>query len=144
MEIEPVYLPYWKWEDTLMYHPPKYESEEERQADIDTVISFFSDQPLFRKTSKEMVKAYPNACIHNLTKTNMNRIAYIGQASVFFKYGIPEEVTREAWGYIPEETRRKANSTAKETLDEWEIEYIKDNDGQECLFSGEGENFLDF
>lgn len=135
MKIEPVFLPYWLWEDIKMYHPPEYKSEQDRKEKIQQVVAFFTDKDLFRITSKEMVKAFPNACIHNLTNTGMNRIAYIGQASVFFKYGLSEETTREAWGYIPEDVKRRANATAKETLDDWEIEYTENNDEQRCLFS---------
>lgn len=131
--IEPVYLPYWEWEDIKMYHPP--ETDEDRANGIKTVIDFFTDPDLFRDASREMIKAFPKACLHNLTKTNMNRIAYIGQASVFYKYGISEEVTREAWGYLTDEIRKKANATAQVTLDEWETEYEKNHVGQGCLFS---------
>ena len=134
MKIEPVFLPYWKWEDILMYHPPEYISEQDKQEKINRVVEFFSDADLFRETSREMIRAFPNACLHNLSNTGMNRIAYIGQASVFYKYGFSEETTREAWGHIPEEIKRRANKTAKETLDEWEIEYTENNAEQGCLF----------
>lgn len=129
-KIERVYHPYWLWEDKKMYRPPMFdmidkgETKEER---LQKAIDLLTDSELFYKTAKDMMKAYPYACEHNLTNTTMNRITYIGQASCFFLHGLTEEEVREAWGYLTEEQRNEANETAGKTLEEWENEYIKDH-----------------
>lgn len=129
-KIERVWHPYWLWEDAGMYHPPIYdmidkgETKEER---FQKAIDLLTDLDLFYSTGKEMVKAFPYACEHNLTNTTMNRIAYIGQASCFYLHGLKEEEVREAWGYLTEEQRNEANETARRVLNEWEKDYIQNH-----------------
>lgn len=127
MKIEPVWLPHYVWEDVDMYHSPSKKEKEEKEIRLDKAIQLLTNQTQFYEIASKMVKAFPNACIHNLTKANMNRIAYIGQASCFFKDGIKEEETREAWSYLTEQQRTEANETARRVLNEWEIEYIKNH-----------------
>lgn len=124
-KIEQVWHPYWLWEDALMYHPaPSNVDEEERRK---KVIGLLTDTRHFYNVAKWMTLAFPYACEHNLTNPVMNRIAYIGQASCFYAFGITEEEVRKAWGYLTEEQRDRANETAKKVLDEWENKYIKDH-----------------
>ncbi|MBR5835566.1 MAG: hypothetical protein IKY66_05315 [Bacteroidales bacterium] len=127
-KIERVYHPYWLWEDAKMYHPPMIgmiETGETKEERWQKAIDLLTNSERFYTTAKDMMKAFPYACEHNLTNTTMNRIAYIGQASCFFLHGLVEEEVRGAWGYLTEEQRNEANETARKTLEEWENEYIQ-------------------
>lgn len=124
MTIERIYHPYWLWEDQKMYTPFSTKKDEGR---IQKVIDLLTDLDEFERVAREMVHAYKYACEHNLTNTGLNRIAYIGQASCFFKDDIREDETRFAWGYLTEEQREKANAVAQKILEEWESEYLKNH-----------------
>lgn len=123
--IEQVWHPYWLWEDAMMYHPalPDVNGEDRTKK----VIELLGDTDHFYRVAKWMMLAFPYACEHNLTNPAMNRIAYIGQASCFYAYGITEEEVRKAWRFLSEEQRNEANETAGKALEEWENEYIKNH-----------------
>lgn len=124
MKIEQIYHPYWLWEDVGMYRdPPKGVDRSEK------VIDLMTHAQHFYRVAKWMTLAYPYSCEHNLTNHGMNRIAYIGQASCYYAYGITEEETRKAWGLLTDEQRKEANEVAKRVLNEWEEKYIKNHAG---------------
>lgn len=126
MKIERIYHPYWKWEDRGMYSPFSTREVPERR---EKAIKLLTDSKEFEKTAREMVKAFKHACEHNLTNPGLNRIAYIGQASCFYKHDIREDETSKAWGYLTEQQRNEANSVAEKILKEWENEYVKNHAG---------------
>ena len=119
--IKQVWHPYWLWEDCDMYRPSKIKSDE----GLNNAVRLLTDLEDFEKTARLMVHTYKYACEHNLTNPSMNKIAYIGQASCFFKYGVKEDETRKAWGTLTEEQRVNANAVADKILKEWENEYIE-------------------
>jgi ParB-like nuclease domain len=79
---------------------------------------FLSDIPLFKASIDEMFKQWPNFCEHNLTNKSLNRVAWIGQASVCFKYGIPC-IFSSGFQLLTEEEKDAANNLAFESLNEW-------------------------
>lgn len=122
--IEQVWHPYWLWEDALMYHPADKDTRGEQ---VNHAIKLLSDPKHFEMVARWMILAFPYACEHNLTNPAMNKIAYIGQASCYYAYGVKEEETREAWRYLTEEQRERANQTAQRVLNDWESKYIKNH-----------------
>ena len=79
---------------------------------------FLSDTDLFRKTINELFESCPNSCEHNLTNRSLNRIAWIGQASVAFKYQIPA-VFCSGFNLLSDEQQQVANNVAFEELNKW-------------------------
>lgn len=124
MKIEQIYHPYWLWEDRLMYTP--YSSKKD-MGRIQKAIDLLSNPKEFERIAREMIHSYKYSCEHNLSNPSMNRIAYIGQASCFYKDGIREDETRFAWGYLTEEQRGAANAVAEKIFKEWENEQFKNH-----------------
>lgn len=124
MKIEQIWHPYWLWEDSLMYTPFSARKDLVR---IQKAIDLLTNPEQFEVVAREMIHAFKFSCEHNLSNSGMNRIAYIGQASCFFKDDIREDETRYAWGYLTEEQRAKANAVAEKILKEWENEYLKNH-----------------
>ena len=55
---------------------------------------------------------------HYLTNKSMNRIAWLGQASLCYAKGIPAKF-RGGWNLLTEEQQNKANSIAFKYLNAW-------------------------
>ncbi len=79
---------------------------------------FLSNTDEFAKTIELIIKEWPNACEHNLTNPAMNRIAWLGQASVAYKYGIPSKYS-SGFQLLTEEQQEKANMVAFSYLNDW-------------------------
>lgn len=112
-----------------MWNPPPRES---RQAILSLAVRFTGDCEDYGNAMLEVITAWPKSAEHNLTATNMNRLAWVGHAAACFAHGIPEDVTREAWGMLSEEQRIAADKKAEIAVQEWEILYEKKNQ-QLCL-----------
>ena len=72
-----------------------------------------------------VVKEWFFSCEHNLTNSSMNKIAYIGQASLSYLHQIPSTVTMESWSKVPKESQDKANEIAQRAYDKWLLDYDK-------------------
>lgn len=77
-----------------------------------------SDQKLFASILEKVIVEWKNSCEHYLTNSSMNRIAWLGQASVCYETGVPSKYSN-AWFEIDEETRKEANDTALIYLNKW-------------------------
>lgn len=119
--MKQIYHHFSKWED---YKNGFYNSScNELNQHINKSIELLSNQDEFYKIAKLLVNNWTFCIEHNLTDSSINKIAYIGQASCCFKNKTPSFVTKQAWGYIDEDTRIKANATAKKVLKEWELSH---------------------
>jgi len=83
---------------------------------------FLSDDKAFRKTLRKVTTEWVHSCEHYLTNSAMNRIAWLGQASVCYARGIPSEF-RGGFNRLSPEQQDKANRTALRYLNKW----LKDN-----------------
>ncbi len=63
---------------------------------------------------------WKNSCLVNLSNKSMNRVAWIGQASMAIKHQIPEEITRIAWSMLSEQKQFEANKMAEIAIKSWE------------------------
>lgn len=131
-KIEQVWHPYWLWEDWKagMYAKPMMsmvETGETKDERMQKCINLLTNQEEFYRVAKHVTSEWIYACEHNLTNYGMNRIAYIGQASCCYEYGITEEEVRSAWAYLTDKERAEANATAQKVIEEWEDDYIKNN-----------------
>lgn len=114
-----------EWEDWECYpagfysdHPPEGMTVEEcEQAYKD----FLSDLVLFEETLKRVIKEWKFSCEHYLTNEKMNRIAWLGQASLCIQTGIP---SRFCGGYnlLSEEQQEAADRMALKYLNIWLVQ----------------------
>ena len=79
---------------------------------------FLSNDKEFKKALKAITSKWKHSCEHYLTNIAMNRIAWLGQASVCYARGIPSEF-RGGFNLLPTEQQNKANLIALEYLNKW-------------------------
>ena len=79
---------------------------------------FFKNNSLFEETLEKIIKEWKYSCEHNLTNENMNRIAWLGQASICYHKNIPSRY-KSGFRLLSEQEQRKANKTALKFLNIW-------------------------
>lgn len=77
-----------------------------------------TDVQEFGAVARSMLSEWPHSAEHYLTNKSMNRLAWIGQASVCFKYGVPSKFS-SGWSLLTEEQQAAANAEALKVLNEW-------------------------
>jgi len=80
--------------------------------------SFLADLPRFRAALRRVLAEWPNSCEHYLTNESMNRIAWLGQASMCIETGIPS-CFRGGFYLLSEEQQNAADLEALDALNEW-------------------------
>jgi hypothetical protein len=81
---------------------------------------FLSSESEFREALGRVIVEWKNSCEHYLTNAAMNRIAWLGQASLCIAKGIPS-VFRGGFRYLTEEQQSTANNIALEYLNKWMV-----------------------
>lgn len=117
MKFTRLYRPFWTWEDIGMWRDV---SEQEQRDYLPRAIDFTGDAQRYGAAMLQVLEAMPIACEHNLTEPAMNRQAWIGHAACFLATGIPEYITREAWGQLTQQQRDEANAQADRAIRQWE------------------------
>lgn len=84
----------------------------------DRYAAFLRDTPAFEAALSRVVSEWKNSCEHYLTNENMNRIAWLGQASACIALGLPA-VFRGGFNRLSEDEQRIANETALKWLNVW-------------------------
>jgi ParB-like nuclease domain len=94
-------------------HPEltKEECEEEYR-------KFLSDEEKFKKALNGVITEWKHSCEHYLTNASMNRIAWLGQASLCYATGIPSTF-RAGFHLLTEDQQEKANNIALIYLNKW-------------------------
>jgi hypothetical protein len=126
-----VHHPYWKWEE---FHAGMWEhigGQRGREL-LQLAIAFTGDHIAYGAAMLRVVSEWPMSCEHNLSDVSMNRLAWIGHAACCLERGVPEAITRAAWGLLSDEQRDQANKKAQEAVDEWESQYSRQG-AQLCL-----------
>lgn len=80
--------------------------------------AFLSDLDRFEAALKEVTQKWRFSCEHYLTNDRMNRIAWLGQASVACALGIPS-CCRGGYHRLTDEQKRAADEMALKYLNEW-------------------------
>lgn len=113
---------YHRWEEWEDYpagffneQPPKGMTIEDCQ---NKYAEFLKDMKLFKRSALRVIEEWPNATEHNLSNPNMNRIAWIGQASVCIHCGIPSKY-RGGYHLLSEREQLLADSIALEVINYW-------------------------
>ena len=79
---------------------------------------FLSNDKEFRAALKKVITEWKYSCEHYLTNNSMNRIAWLGQASICYEKRIPY-VYRSGFNLLSDKQQKKANSIALEYLNKW-------------------------
>ena len=114
---------YHTWDQWECYPAGFYEEKPPRKdlTDEDCVSlyrEFLADRMRFRLAAHQMLKAWPNSAEHYLTNERMNRIAWIGQASMCYATGVPSRY-RGGFNQLTKEQQDAANLVALDALNEW-------------------------
>jgi len=115
-----IFHTYDKWE---CYKAGFYESKlkDHTNEECENIyIKVLSDKELFTKGLEKVTSEWKFSCEHYLTNQSMNRIAWLGQASVCALFGVPSSYSG-AWFKITEEKRDEANKLALLYLNKWLI-----------------------
>ena len=80
--------------------------------------AFLSDLDRFEAALKEVTQNWPFSCEHYLTNDRMNRIAWLGQASVAQALGIPS-CCRGGYHRLTEDQKQAADALALQYLNQW-------------------------
>jgi len=87
--------------------------------DCETVYaSMLTSEKEFREALNGVITEWKHSCEHYLTNKAMNRIAWLGQASLCYAKGIPAEY-RGGFNLLSKKQQDKANEIAFEYLNKW-------------------------
>jgi hypothetical protein len=79
---------------------------------------FLKSDDEFKDALAHIIAEWKYSCEHYLTNSAMNRIAWLGQASMCYATGIPA-VFRGGFSYLSEDEQQHANEIACEYLNKW-------------------------
>ena len=77
-----------------------------------------SDPNEFDRILKKITDEWINSCEHNLTNKALNRIAWLGQAAVAYKYKVPSKYS-SGWQLLAHDEQLAANEVALAHLNRW-------------------------
>lgn len=124
------YHKYTEWEDykngmyssDFMSAPEYYEL-------LDKSKELLKDESKFLEIGIKVIDSWVIASEENLTKSSVNRKAWIGQASCSFNHNATEKITKDAWSELTEEEMHKANSVAQKIINYYERKNNKIHNG---------------
>lgn len=79
-----------------------------------------SDIPAFEAALERVITEWKHSCEHYLTNSAMNRIAWLGQASLCISKGIPAEF-RGGYSLLTEDQQLAADQAALRALNRWMV-----------------------
>lgn len=133
--MKQIFIKYNEWEDYLegMYETKKTNKEDNL---IYLNIKLLTDEKEFLNQGLRVLNNWKKSCDVNLTNKNINRLAWIGQASCFISHGSTEIITKKSWKLINSKQKILANYTASKILKEYEKRYneIYREMGKKMLF----------
>lgn len=114
-----VYHPWHKWE---CYKAGFFESAPPSPMTSDEALTaycvFLRDTPRFEVALARVLNEWPISCEHWLSNDGMNRIAWLGQASMCIATGVPS-CFRGGFQLLTDDEREIANRTAEKWLNKW-------------------------
>jgi len=85
---------------------------------VEAYRAFLADIPRFSAVLQRVIAEWPNSCEHYLTNENMNRIAWLGQASMCIDSGVPAAF-RAGYNLLTEDQKALADGAALIALNQW-------------------------
>lgn len=122
MRLKREYHPYWDWEE--LEHN-MWGSVCDRKKATAKAVEFTGDHKLYGRFMMRVVNEWSVSCENALTDYSINRKAWVGHAACALAHGIPEDITRLAWGKLTDEQRLLANKEAERAIQHWEYHYTK-------------------
>jgi len=122
LKFNRVYRPYWDWEEV---NANMWGAVKNSKAATKKAVVFTGDHRLYGRFMMRVVNEWPNSCENALTDYSLNRKAWVGHAACALALGIPENITRLAWGKLTDEQRLLANKEAERAIQHWEYNYAK-------------------
>jgi hypothetical protein len=114
-----------KWEcHKAGFYETKFEGLTEDQCK-NKYAEFLKDETMFRDALDHVINEWKHSCEHYLTNKAMNRIAWLGQASMCYATGIPSKYS-SGYNLLTKSEQDKANNIALEYLNEWLVKYKLD------------------
>lgn len=117
--VDRIYHTWDKWEcypaGFFEVNPPKGMTEDQC---LELYCNLLKNIPEFKRIMTLIISEWKNSCEHNLTNERMNRIAWVGQASLTYKYGIPAKY-RGGYHLLTQEEQLKADEAALEIINIW-------------------------
>lgn len=115
--MKSIWHPYHEWE---CFHAGMFNTTHDMPEDEAkrAYAEFLRDIPRFVRAMKRVIEEWPMSCEHFLTKHGMNRVAWLGQASMCIDTGIPRAFRGGFMLMTPDECNA-ANRAAQNVLDEW-------------------------
>lgn len=107
-----------KWE---CYKAGFYDTHKEGMTKEECELEYaklLSDENQFRSALESVITEWKYSCEHYLTNKSMNRIAWLGQASLCYAKGIPSTF-RGGFHLLSDAQQEKANLIAFEYLNKW-------------------------
>lgn len=117
-KIKRIFHTWDKWE---CYPAGFYENSKEgmtKEQCEEAYRSLLADDQRFENALARVISEWKNSCEHYLTNENMNRIAWLGQASLCIELGIPS-CYRSGYFLLSEEEQKKADLLALKYLNKW-------------------------
>jgi ParB-like chromosome segregation protein Spo0J len=96
---------------------------------------FLADLPRFEYALSHVITEWKNSCEHYLTNNAMNRIAWLGQASVCYAMGIPSTY-RAGFSLLTNEQQDAANEMALVYLNKWLVANGREATTMDVAYSG--------
>ena len=123
------YSHYSNWEDNKagLYLTTLNITEKQEEELTKKCIDLLSNQELFFDIGFQILESWPISSDVNLSNTNRNRQAWLGQASCCFHLGTPEYITKYAWRMMDLDTQKEANKTADKIIKIWSEKYASKN-----------------
>lgn len=117
--MDRIYHTWDKWEcyraGFFEVHPPRGMTDDDC---LNAYKVLLQDIAEFKRVMKLIITEWVNSCEHNLTNERMNRIAWMGQASLTYKYKIPARY-RGGYNLLTEDEKLAADQAALEMINEW-------------------------
>lgn len=93
--------------------PKEFEGKEE-----ELMANLLRDIPEFKRIMLLILDEWPNSCQHNLTNDRMNRIAWMGQSALCYKYRIPAKF-RGGYNLLTPPEQQAADEAALWAINLW-------------------------
>lgn len=114
-----IFHPWYKWEcykfGFYETTPPRGMSKEQA---INAYKDFLANITLFEMTLNKVIVEWKYSCEHYLTNVNMNRIAWLGQASMVYHTGVSSNF-RTGYNLLNDVQKEQADKKAFEYLNKW-------------------------
>jgi ParB-like chromosome segregation protein Spo0J len=117
-DVERIFHTYEKWEcHKAGFYATSFQGKSKTECN-EMYREFLADLPRFEAALAAVTTQWKYSCEHYLTNVAMNRIAWLGQASMCFATGVPSEF-RGGFSLLTKEQQQQANETALKDLNKW-------------------------